>query len=1154
MAAYSVLTSLPEEHFRCSICLDLFTEPVTTPCGHNFCRTCLSQQWSDNEFYQCPKCNKRFVMKPEFSTNEVIAEMSVQIKRRKIEALESTSAPWQVMCDLCADLRFKASKSCLVCLASYCDGHLEPHQRVPALMRHKLVDPVDNLEERVCEKHARILEFFCRRERVCICLLCCETEHRDHETVPVEEEGALQKVKADKETEDSEKLFSNLMGRVQEIQSKLRSNMDEKLRKAKEKVQAMIQELEEEITALQRKHSQLEELLQSEDHLQLLRTLQTLNAMSETKDWSKTKVYADLCIQTVRRAMDHLMTSFQTELKTLTNIELTRIRQYKETVIFDNSTAGAGLIVLEYGKRLKFSKQARSPSLELERPRNVGIYLDYEEGRVSFYDLRERLHIHSYIGEGFTGKVFPYFYLLYQTLSLNLMSTPPGCCICLDEFISPASLPCGHSFCLECIGEYWRISESCQCPLCMVVFPKRPQLQTEQMPQTENETEPLKAGEVPCDFCPAKRAAVRSCLVCLASYCTSHLEPHYQREDLGRHLLVSVAKNLEDSVCRLHGRKLERFCRSDRSCICTMCAKTEHRGHHIVSINKEAAKNKNKLKRKQMKLQQEIQEKLSVAGEMKLTASLHGELPAELWVQTKKLVKQLEEEISELQERSAELEQLSKTEDNLHFLQQATRKTSNSSVLIYNQSNSIDMTSITKSTKDDCFLERHLTCPICMETFIDPVTTSCGHSFCKKCLELSISSCQVDEACPLCKTYLRKAPKVNNVLRDIVQEMKNELSYKFTGAAGEVPCDVCTVPKMKAEKSCLVCLTSFCSTHLENHYSAKRLKGHRLVEPVENLDTRACPTHGCPLELYCRKRQTCVCARCLDGNQEEIVSAEEEWQKKKDQIENTKAELLQRIITRKEKIDEINEDLNSCKRYPSLSVQDDMKDWTYIELDTTLSFGSMRKTTTTMTENIQQQLEKLATIVDVRLDPDTAHPRLFFSDDGSKMKDRGENQEVADSPKRFDVLGSILGLNSLTTGKSYWEVEISNITGWDLGVARGSANRRGRPTLNPDNGYWVLVHFEECDVPKPFTTYAVMTAPPISISLKDKPNKVGVFVDYEEGLVSFYDVTAQSHIYSFSKCSFQDELYPYFSLHMKYEINFDPLIISKIKHTEMNYK
>ncbi|XP_036002815.1 E3 ubiquitin-protein ligase TRIM41 [Fundulus heteroclitus] len=519
MSTYSVLTPLPEEHFRCLICLDLFTEPVTTPCGHTFCGSCLSQQWSDSKFCQCPKCNKRFLMKPEVSTNEVIAEMSVQIKRRKTEALESTNAPWQVKCDVCTDVRFKASKSCLVCLASYCDGHLEPHQRVPALMRHKLVEPVENLEEKVCEKHARILEFFCRREQVCICLLCCEGEHREHETVPVEEEGALQKVniestqakiklmiddrtekmeefqksseiskvKANNEIENAEKLFGDLMGRVQEMQSKLKEKMDQILRKSQEKVQAMIQELEEEVAALQRKHSQLEELSQKEDHLQLLQTLQALNTMLVTKDWSRTKVYPDLYIHTTRRAMENLLRGFQTKRTTLTNIELTRMKDYKESVTFDESTAGTGLIITESGKRLKYSKAAKSQSpsckrfvlpmvfgtngftsgrhywevqvglrndwdigVALEtvdrsddfvkkdrgffsivksgydykvndsprevlllnpRPRHLGVYLDYEAGRVSFFDVAEKLHIHSFERERFSGKLFPYFYL-----------------------------------------------------------------------------------------------------------------------------------------------------------------------------------------------------------------------------------------------------------------------------------------------------------------------------------------------------------------------------------------------------------------------------------------------------------------------------------------------------------------------------------------------------------------------------------------------------------------------------------------------------------------------------------------------------------------------------------------------------------------------
>lgn len=172
------------------------------------------------------------------------------------------------------------------------------------------------------------------------------------------------------------------------------------------------------------------------------------------------------------------------------------------------------------------------------------------------------------------------------------MSEPPKCCICLDKFTSPTQLPCGHVFCLGCIGEHWRINEVCQCPLCKAVFSERPELKTNQTPLTLAEAVPLRAGEVPCDFCSEEKAAVRSCLTCMASYCTAHLEPHYQTEDLRRHQLISVMKNLDDSVCRMHERPLGLFCKSDQTCICTKCAEIDHRGHHIISINREAAKKK----------------------------------------------------------------------------------------------------------------------------------------------------------------------------------------------------------------------------------------------------------------------------------------------------------------------------------------------------------------------------------------------------------------------------------------------------------------------------------------------------------------------------------------------------------------------------------
>ncbi|XP_029311264.1 uncharacterized protein LOC115024024 [Cottoperca gobio] len=538
------------------------------------------------------------------------------------------------------------------------------------------------------------------------------------------------------------------------------------------------------------------------------------------------------------------------------------------------------------------------------------------------------------------------------------------------------------------------------------------------------------------------------------------------------------------------------------------------------------------------------------------------------------------------------------------------------------------------SPSETLSLEKQLRCSICLDSFVDPVTTACGHSFCKQCLERNYIL--NDIVCPLCKELLTKTPKVNIVLRTIVEHVKKTLKEDddtYTGAPGDVACDICTEKKRKAMKSCLVCLASYCLTHLENHSSTERLKGHKLVEPVENLDERACLKHGRPLELYSKKTECCICVSCLEENQEGVVSTEDEWDKKKVKLEHTKGDLQEKIKKRKTRVDEINTSLKSCKdqldndwweiesvftaviatveeaqaaalkpikerrevvekeakyikeqleaeiktlektiselddisaledhilflqKYPSLQVLDNLKDSTEVELDTSLSFGTMRKTTTTMLEQIQQQLDKLTSTelervakftVDVKLDPTTAHRRLVLSDDGKEVKDDGEDQEVDDALERFDLFGSILGLNRLTSGKHFWEVEVTNKSGWDLGVASGDAKRKGKLSLDPENGYWLTVHYEN-------EMYAALTAPPLRLSLKEKPEKVGVFVDYEEGLVSFYDMAAQSHIYSFTECSFSDELLPYFSPHVKQdEKNSAPLIISAVKHCEQD--
>uniref|UniRef100_A0A8B9JRK8 E3 ubiquitin-protein ligase TRIM39-like n=1 Tax=Astyanax mexicanus TaxID=7994 RepID=A0A8B9JRK8_ASTMX len=176
--------------------------------------------------------------------------------------------------------------------------------------------------------------------------------------------------------------------------------------------------------------------------------------------------------------------------------------------------------------------------------------------------------------------------------------------------------------------------------------------------------------------------------------------------------------------------------------------------------------------------------------------------------------------------------------------------------------------------------------------------------------------------------------------------------------------------------------------------------------------------------------------------------------------------------------------------------------------------------------------------VDVTLDPDTASPYLILSDDGKQVRDGDTKQNLPDNPERFYPASCVLGKEGFSSGRFYYEVQVSGKTDWDLGVARESINRKGEITLSPQDGFWTVWL-------RNGNEYEALADPPVPLFLGEKLQKVGVFVDYEEGLVSFYDVEARSHIYSFTGQTFTEKLYPYFSPCLNDGgINSAPLIIS----------
>ncbi|XP_029111996.1 butyrophilin subfamily 1 member A1-like [Scleropages formosus] len=181
--------------------------------------------------------------------------------------------------------------------------------------------------------------------------------------------------------------------------------------------------------------------------------------------------------------------------------------------------------------------------------------------------------------------------------------------------------------------------------------------------------------------------------------------------------------------------------------------------------------------------------------------------------------------------------------------------------------------------------------------------------------------------------------------------------------------------------------------------------------------------------------------------------------------------------------------------------------------------------------------------VDVTLDPDTAHPKLILSQDRKQVRHGDTWQDYPDKLERFNNVVSVLGKEGFSSGKHYWEVQVEDKNKWTLGVARESISRKGKISLSPNNGYWTIWL-------RNGNVYKARADLSVSLNLSVKPQKVGVYVHYEEGQVSFYSVEDKSHIYTFSGYKFTEKLYPYFSPCTNDDgTNSTPLIISPVSDT-----
>ncbi|XP_059814427.1 zinc-binding protein A33-like [Hypanus sabinus] len=443
-------------------------------------------------------------------------------------------------------------------------------------------------------------------------------------------------------------------------------------------------------------------------------------------------------------------------------------------------------------------------------------------------------------------------------------------------------------------------------------------------------------------------------------------------------------------------------------------------------------------------------------------------------------------------------------------------------------------------------------CPVCLDFFTDPVILECGHNFCRSC----ITRCWEREernSCPDCReVFADRTLKVNRALENLAEKARN-LNLNPKEKEGKRHCEeheeelklFCETDKTLI---CLICRDA--QEHREHRFlpitEAVKIYKEQLKSSLDSLTKKKSD--------FQEKEQQ---------QKEKISGVREQSHSVQSHVTSQFAELRQ-IITEKEQsllrdlreeekrilnpmkknLWEIQENIRLIKEEISkLMEQMDQKDSVIflkeeVRRNRRINDDVQELSVTDETLPVEKfdhpyllntvLRETLDTInrVSVTLDVETANPCLEVSEDRKSVRRTGTRRNLPDTGKRFTNWACVLGSEGFTSGRHYWEVEVTGNRFWCLGVAAESVERKGEFRLRPETGFWVIrrvddVLHRDCDVFGLISPESRLAAGPI-------PGRVGVYLSYESGTVSFYNAETKSHLHSFTGNKFTGKLYPFF--------------------------
>ncbi|XP_078251430.1 zinc-binding protein A33-like [Rhinoraja longicauda] len=446
-------------------------------------------------------------------------------------------------------------------------------------------------------------------------------------------------------------------------------------------------------------------------------------------------------------------------------------------------------------------------------------------------------------------------------------------------------------------------------------------------------------------------------------------------------------------------------------------------------------------------------------------------------------------------------------------------------------------------------LTEEAVCPICLDFFTDPVSLECGHNFCRSCITQSWDR-EERNSCPECREeFTDRTLRVSRALARLAEKART-LSLNWTEKESKLHCEehqeelklfcetdkklICLVCEAGREhrdhrfmpvkeavenykgqvKASIQSLTKDKSGILQMEQQQKE-KMSGVLEQSHNLQSKITSQFAELHQILTEKEQRVLAdireeeKRILNRMKKNLGEIEENLKSIQEELSK-----LQQQMEQKDSVVLLKGEAGRKRR-----VRDEAKPLSVVEealpiekFHCPVSFNTTFKETS---DDFKQ--------VSVTLDVETAGPWFEVSEDRKRVRWTGTGRSLPDTGKRFTGSPCVLGSEGLTSGRHYWEVEVAGSRGWSLGVAAESVERKGWVTLTPETGVWSIRRW--------YDGFDAVTSPPSRLPARPIPGRVGVYLSYESGTVSFYDADTKSHLHTFTGNKFTEKLYPFFGPH-----------------------